>query len=161
MPLEIVRVDDRCIHGQVLMAWCPYVNPDRLILCDDDIAQSDWECELYLAAAAEYPTVVLTVAETASRFAGGDFDDECVFMIVRSPQVVVELMQQGLPVARVIIGGMHYESGKRKLAPFIYADDADIQVFRYLLQSGVALEGRDVPSCKPVDIAKLDAVKLI
>ena len=47
MSLVLVRIDDRLIHGQVTVGWGSFLNPDRIMLVSDDIAQNNWEKELY------------------------------------------------------------------------------------------------------------------
>jgi mannose/fructose/N-acetylgalactosamine-specific phosphotransferase system component IIB len=159
MAIAMVRIDDRLIHGQVVAGWCPVIHPDYLILCDDDIASSDWECQLYKDAALEYETSVLTVAETAELLQGPTLDSKKVFVVVASPRTVVRLLDHGLQLSRVVVGGMHFQPGKRRINDFIFIDDDDLKSFELLLQRGVALEAKDVPTCKPIDLAALLGLK--
>jgi mannose/fructose/N-acetylgalactosamine-specific phosphotransferase system component IIB len=48
MPVVLYRVDERLIHGQVVVGWGARLSPDRIVVVDDDIAASDWEQELYM-----------------------------------------------------------------------------------------------------------------
>lgn len=148
----MVRIDDRLIHGQVVAGWCPLVTPDHLILCDDEIAQSEWESELYKDAASEYKTSVCSIKETVELINSEVAKNERIFLVVESPKTIVKLMQQGVTLDRVIIGGMHYRPQKRCIAPFIYVDDEDIKHFKTLASRNIRLEGRDVPNCKVIDI---------
>lgn len=154
MSLEMVRIDDRLIHGQVVVGWCPDIEPDRLILCDDEIASCDWESEIYQDAAPEYETSVCTVEGTARLLGDDKTKKECIFLIVSSPAVLVRLMKRGIKIERVTVGGMHYQEGKRKIANYVFIDDTDLEHFRYLVRNNVTLEARDVPTCRPVDLTQ-------
>ena len=50
MPIVLCRVDDRLIHGQVVMGWGRPLGVTRIILVDDQVAGSSWEQELYRMA---------------------------------------------------------------------------------------------------------------
>lgn len=159
MSIEMVRIDDRLIHGQVVAGWCPVIHPDHLILCDDDIAGSDWESQLYRDAALDYETSVLTTGKTVELLQSHTLDSQKVFLVVASPQIVVRLLDLGLPLSRVVIGGMHFQPGKRRVNDFIFVNDEDLKSFESLLKRGVMLEAKDVPTCKPIDLLSLLGLK--
>ena len=46
MSIVLFRVDERLIHGQVVVGWAE-LHPDRIVVVDDEIAASQWEQELY------------------------------------------------------------------------------------------------------------------
>lgn len=154
MPITMLRIDDRLIHGQVVVGWCPNIQPDHLILCNDDVAKNDWDREIYKNAAFDYDTSICTVEETIKLLQSEEMANKKIFIIVDSPRVAAQLLNLGLNIDKINVGGMHYQEGKRKIAPFIYVDDEDIKYFRFLKNHNVELEGKDVPSCKSIDIAK-------
>ena len=47
MDVQLFRIDDRLIHGQVVIGWVKYLKSKRIILCDDDVVKNEWEKELY------------------------------------------------------------------------------------------------------------------
>ncbi|MFQ5824637.1 MAG: PTS system mannose/fructose/N-acetylgalactosamine-transporter subunit IIB [bacterium] len=154
MPIELIRIDDRLIHGQVVIGWCPYIQPDHLVLCNDEVANNEWEREIYKEAASDYQISICSVDETVKLLQSKELKNKKIFIIVDSPGVVVQLLNLGIKIDKVNVGGMHYQAGKRKIAPFIYVDDEDITNFRFLKIHDIELEGRDVPICKSIDIAK-------
>lgn len=149
----MIRIDDRLIHGQVVVGWCPNLKPDRLILCDDEIARSDWESQIYKDASNEYAVSVCTVDETVDLIQDGKFENDRIFLIVGYPGILVRLLQQGLMFNKVTVGGMHYESGKRKVLDFVYIDDTDLKNFQYLHEQNILIECKALPNCKSVNLA--------
>ncbi len=154
MSLEMVRIDDRLIHGQVVVGWCPYLRPDRLILCDDEIASSEWECEIYRDAGGEYTTSIYSIRSGADYLKDSESHAQKIFLVVATPGVVLELLDCGVKIERVTVGGMHYQAGKRKISNYIYIDDKDLKDFRSLASRKVMIEGLDLPNCKPINLAK-------
>ena len=47
MTLVLYRIDDRLIHGQVVVGWGQPLDIGFIVLVDDAVAASDWEQELY------------------------------------------------------------------------------------------------------------------
>lgn len=153
MPLILVRIDDRLIHGQVVVGWGSYLNPDRIILCSDEIASSEWEKEIYLSAASDIEASVLTVEETAQYLRQDT--GERIILLVESPEVIVNLIKKGVAIKSVNIGGMHFKEGKRQFTPYVFLDDEDIRNFNILKNMNIELEIRDIPTRKKTDLAKI------
>jgi len=47
VTVELFRIDDRLIHGQVVVGWGQPLDIGFIVLVDDTVAASDWEQELY------------------------------------------------------------------------------------------------------------------
>ncbi len=154
MALTMVRVDDRLIHGQVVVGWCPFIKPDKLVLCDDEIAKDEWEAEIYKDAAGEYQTCICSVEAAAELLKQAENSKERLFLLVASPHVLVQLLQLGVNFDKVVVGGMHYQSGKRKITNYVYIDDEDLKDFQFLASHKVRIEAKDLPHCKSIDLAK-------
>ena len=66
MSIVLCRIDDRLIHGQVVIGWGRAMAINLIILVDDQVAASEWEQELYrMAVAPEIEVRFVTVAEAA------------------------------------------------------------------------------------------------
>ena len=47
MTVVLFRIDERLIHGQVVIGWGTQLRPHSYIVVDDELADSDWEQDLY------------------------------------------------------------------------------------------------------------------
>ncbi len=154
MPLVQVRIDDRLIHGQVVVGWRHVLRPQRIVLCSDEVANSEWQRTIYLSAVTnDIESSVLTLHETIDALKSNRFKDERVLLLVDTPKSIVELVNAGVDIKEVNVGGMHFRPGKNQISPFIFVDEEDIRNFRILFEKGIRLDGRDVPTRSPVDIA--------
>ena len=154
MPVEmisLIRIDDRLIHAQVVIGWGHVLQPDRIIIADDQVAASDWEQSLYTEATPpEIRVSILTLDETVRRLEGGVFDREKVILLVGHPDRLLALMDLGLDIETVNVGGLHYAKGKEKVLDHIYLDDGEKRALRELVKRGVTLEARALPESEPV-----------
>lgn len=159
MPLVLARIDDRLIHGQVVVGWGSHIKPDRIILCSDSVANCSWQREIYTSAGslAMYHVIISiwTIHETIDYFKKTYFDDEKVILLVETPKELIDLIKSNIPINTVNVGGMHFKRGKRQLAPYIFVNDDDINSFKKLINNNIILEGQDVPNSKKINVAEL------
>lgn len=151
------RIDDRLIHGQVLVAWGARLHPLRMWVVDDAVAASDWERQVYTDAAPGVDVRVTGVAEAAAAYAAEAGAPGGAFLLVRDLATARRLVEAGAAVPAFNVGGLHFAPGKDKVAEYVYLDAADRADARALLARGVVLEVRDVPASKPQPLESLDA----
>jgi mannose/fructose/N-acetylgalactosamine-specific phosphotransferase system component IIB len=151
--IVLFRVDDRLIHGQVVLGWGTVLKPDRIVVADDRVAANEWERDLYAAAAPpDIKVSILSLSEAAAQIKAGIFDGEKLFLLVKQPKSVLTLMDLGLPVSEVNVGGIHYREGREKIIENVYIDADERSVMRELAKRGVTLDGRALPSSKAVTL---------
>ncbi|PYO08249.1 MAG: hypothetical protein DMD30_08725 [Gemmatimonadetes bacterium] len=67
MGIHLYRIDDRLIHGQVVVGWGQPLNIRFLVLVDDLVASSDWEKDLYRMAVPPEMEIYFADVVTAIR----------------------------------------------------------------------------------------------
>jgi mannose/fructose/N-acetylgalactosamine-specific phosphotransferase system component IIB len=150
------RVDDRLIHGQVLVAWGHRLHPRRIWVVDDASAADPWERELLATAAPGIEVVVVGVAEAVGAYAGESSSAGSAFLLVRDLATALALVQGGAPIHAFNLGGLHYAPGKDKVNEYVYLDAADRRAARALIDQGVQLDVQDVPASRSRALLDLD-----
>jgi mannose/fructose/N-acetylgalactosamine-specific phosphotransferase system component IIB len=156
MSWLLQRIDDRLIHGQVVVAWGQRLHPRRIWVADDAAAANAWEKDLLATASPGAEVCVVTVAEMAAAWAGESEAAGGAFLVVRDLATALALVEAGASVPRFTLGGLHYAPGKTKVNEYIYLDAADRARARALLARGVALEVQDVPAARAESLVALD-----
>ncbi len=153
MAFVLVRIDDRLIHGQVTVAWGSQLNPDVIVLVNDDVASTEWKRELYSTTDTMGARIdVLGIESFLERLAGAEWQEEDAILVVNSAADLLALMRGGLSTESVNVGGMHFTEGKREVLQYVYVDDDDVRDLLDISDRGAALEARDVPQSEPVDL---------
>ena len=42
MPIKMIRIDDRLIHGQIVTAWAKAIQASKIWIIDDGVAKDDF-----------------------------------------------------------------------------------------------------------------------
>jgi PTS system mannose-specific IIB component/fructoselysine and glucoselysine-specific PTS system IIB component len=150
------RVDDRLIHGQVLVAWGARLAPVRIWVVDDGVAGSEWERTLFREAAPGIEVRVAGVPEAAEAHAVEAAAPGAAFLLVRDLATARRLVEAGAVVDEWNVGGLHYAPGKDKLNDYVYLGPADRADARALLAKGATLSVQDVPASPATPLSALD-----
>ena len=156
MSWLLQRVDDRLIHGQIVVAWGGRLAPARIWIADDAAAGDAWERDLLASAAPGVEVRVVTIAEAAARWAEEAAAPGGAFLLVRDLLSALALVEAGAAPRRLTIGGLHHAPGRVKVNDYLYLGPADRRAATALLARGVALEAQDLPATRPTPLRDLD-----
>ena len=155
MPnILLTRIDNRLIHGQVGMTWANHLGANLIVVANDKVADDEVQQNLMdMAVSNEVETRYFTIQETIDKIHYAA-DDQLIFLVVKTPQDVVKLVEGNVPVKKLNIGNMHYSDGKQQISSTVSIDEEDKKAFKRLQQLGVEMEIRRVPDEGSVDILK-------
>jgi mannose/fructose/N-acetylgalactosamine-specific phosphotransferase system component IIB len=158
MPILLYRVDDRLIHGQVVVGWGRPLGIERIILVDDQVAGSPWEQELYrMAVPREIALDFVTVREAASRLVAWQAAAERSLLLTGDIPTMAALHAADRGAVRAInIGGLHHQPGRRQRLPYVYLTDEELAGLKRLEAEGAAVSAQDVPTAAPVPLRGLE-----
>lgn len=156
MSIVLYRVDERLIHGQVVVGWGNRLQFDRVVLVNDQVASNPWERELYLSCVPPYMKAnILSVDDAISKILQDRFASERTVVLVDSPFDVLEMVKKGVEFDSVNVGGVHSKAGRRKILPYLFLSPEEISAFRRIISTGIRCECRDVPLAEKHDLSVL------
>jgi mannose/fructose/N-acetylgalactosamine-specific phosphotransferase system component IIB len=156
MTWTLHRIDDRLIHGQVVVAWGQRLNPKRIWVVDDASAANDWERDLLAMSAPGVDVRVTTIAAAVAAHAEEAIAPGGAFLLVRSLPAAQALVEAGARISAFNVGGLHYAPGKDRLGEYVYLDEDDREAARALRRAGVELYVQDIPAAPPQPLESLD-----
>lgn len=158
MPFDpiFIRIDDRLIHGQVLVGWGSYYPIKHIIVANNHIAQNDWEKNLLLMAAPSNMDARVLSLEGALDYIHENLEArEISLVLVNSPQDIQKMADNGLKVKRINVGGIHFNEGRAEYLSYLYLSREEAGIFKELIQQGFFFECQDVPTNAKHDLAKI------
>lgn len=89
MKINLVRIDDRLIHGQVATVWSKEANAQRIIICSDEVAKDQIRKTLLLQVGPPGVKVsVVDVAKAVRVYNNPKYEKDTVFFLYTCPQDV-------------------------------------------------------------------------
>ncbi len=157
MPVVLSRVDDRLIHGQVVIGWGRPLGATRIVLVDDEVAANGWEQDLYRMAVPEGIDVVFASVSGAVGHLGEWREDARRTMLLTGDLPAMVRLRDADPAAvgHVNLGGIHHRPGRTERLPYIYLSPDEYQLLLDLASRGADLTAQDVPSAVPVGVGGL------
>lgn len=149
----LYRVDDRLVHGQVVVGWGRHLKAKAIVVCSDNAARDDFaRTMMEMGAPAEVKVEVVTVAEGAERVKKGVYDKLPTIALFETPADVLRFINYGVKIQSLNIGGMRYEAGKRQIMEAVSVSAEDCRALRAIAAAGVDIYVQMVPAAKPIDI---------
>jgi mannose/fructose/N-acetylgalactosamine-specific phosphotransferase system component IIB len=157
MSIVLFRVDERLIHGQVIVGWGSALHPDRIVVVDDDLAVSDWEQELYAMGLPDDLTTSFESVEGArSQLPAWRDGEPRILVLTRDVATMRRLADAGaMRGDEVNIGGIHYAPGRTQVLPYVYLSPTEFDEMGGLEAEGVRVSARDLPGERRVDLKEM------
>ncbi|WP_285315678.1 PTS mannose transporter subunit IIAB [Providencia rettgeri] len=147
MVIALARIDDRLIHGQVATRWTKETQVKRIIVVSDDVAKDQVRSTLLKQVAPPGVTAhVVDVAKCIRVYNNPKYAGERVMLLFTNPTDVKRIVEEGVDVKSVNIGGMAYHDGKTMVTNAVSINQEDIDAFNYLNDKKIELEVRKVSS---------------
>ena len=156
MDAVFTRIDSRLIHGQVAGTWVPFIAPQTFIAASDNAAHDKLRKSLLLQVApAGVKTNVLDIAKAGRVYNNPKYTGMKTMFVVESPVDVVRLLDEGVKINEVNVGGVTFKTGMVQLSDAVYASEEHLEAYRELIKRGVKLTVQQLPNHSPVDLEKI------
>jgi mannose/fructose/sorbose-specific phosphotransferase system IIB component len=152
MSVLYVRIDDRLIHGQILESWLPFLNTNEILIVSDIIIQDETRMDLMKLSMPEHVKLKIKTVHDSVKYLKHIKPEKKILLITPSPCEILSLIDAGVKFDVVNVGGMHYSIGKIQIGRAVFIDEKDMQCLKKIASKGIKLEGRGVPTDRPVDI---------
>ncbi len=158
MNIGLARIDDRLIHGQVATRWTKETNVTRIIVVSDEVAADTVRKTLLTQVAPPGVTAhVVDVAKMIRVYNNPKYAGDRVMLLFTNPTDVERVVEGGVKITSVNIGGMAFRQGKTQVNNAISVDEKDIAAFKKLNERGIELEARKVSTDQKLKMMDLIA----
>lgn len=149
----LARVDDRLIHGEVVSVWTPNLSVNCILVVDDAVAADKFNCRVLKSLAPEGVKVFVVTIEGAIKGLLKDaVPGEKVMVLTKSPIAYDKLVQGGVPIKEVNLGGMGMRGERRPFIKNVAADPDEIVAIENLRAAGVHVYYQLVPEQAVIEV---------
>ena len=159
MTLVLNRIDDRLIHGQVVVGWGQPLDVKFIVLVDDAVAGSDWEQELYrMGVPPEMEVRFHSAADAAPKLDAYRAEKRPGILVTGDIATMRSLVEHG-GVREVNVGGIHHRAGRTQHLRYVFLTAEEGEALRELALLGGVVTAQDVPAARPMPLEELLAAR--
>ena len=156
MPIELYRIDDRLIHGQVVVGWGQPLGIAFIVLVDDSVANSEWEQDLYRMGVPPGVEVSFVTVDEAIEGLPRWTADGPKGLLLTGDIDTMRRLTEGSPLVRAVnLGGVHHSAGRTQHLRYVFLTPGEEATLRMMDAAGVVISAQDVPATRPVPLAQL------
>jgi PTS system mannose-specific IIB component/fructoselysine and glucoselysine-specific PTS system IIB component len=155
VTLVLYRIDDRLIHGQVVVGWGQPLDVGFIVLVDDTLAASAWEQDLYrMGVPPEMDVYFNTTAEAITAIPRYRTDPRSGILLTEDIATMRRLVDSA-GVVEVNVGGIHARPGRSQRIRYVFLSSEEEQQLRDLAAGGAVVTAQDVPGARAVSLRDL------
>ncbi len=138
MSIQMIRIDDRLIHGQIVTAWAKNLQIKKIWIVDDGVAKDDFiKGVMQMVAPSDRELIITGMAEIPALVEKFDASMDNVLILVKYPYVAKEIFLAGVGLKELNIGGMGAGAERKKLFKNISASQAEKDTLKSIQAMGV------------------------
>lgn len=150
MKLALIRIDDRLIHGQITMGWSRSVGANVILVANDAVANDPMQRNLMkMAVPPGIKAEIFTIDEAAEKLTTEALQNANILLLVRNPIDFMRLVDQGVSVDMVNVGGVRPAGATIKLTKEVSATPEELEAWKKVDASGIRIEVCFLPGSRP------------
>lgn len=154
MSFLLYRIDDRLIHGQVVVGWGQPLDARFIVLVDSEVATSDWEQELYRMGVPPHMDVYfVSVADAIQLVPRLQKDERPGILLTPDVATMHRLVDAGV-VEAVNVGGIHHRPGREQKLRYVFLTPAETSELEAMSKS-VRVFAQDLPGATEYTIEQI------
>ena len=149
MPVIHVRMDNRLIHGQILVSWNSVFKIDRIVVTNDRVAADPIQVTLLKAVAPIGAEVsVLSIKDCVAYSSSPEAEKENIFIIAKYPEDGLALVEAGLKMPVLNLGNQAFVRGSQKVSNTVFLTESGLKALKKLHEMGIRISCRMMPPDK-------------
>ncbi len=153
MPIKFLRIDDRLIHGQVVVAWIKNYSARRVVIVDDQVVKDEFLIDVMkMVAPSGIELAVIGTDNLQEQLQKFEEDKANTVILVKTPMTAKKLFDNGIAVKKLNVGGMGANPNRKQLYKNVSASTEEIEILEALEKQGIDVYFQATPSDKVVSL---------
>lgn len=131
--VNLARVDERLIHGQVMLTLSQRAGVNSIFVVDDVVARDKFMKDLYKSAGSRtgQKTIVISTNKAKEYWDDFKFKDYSPILICKTVGVIYELVKHGVPIKELNLGGIAQKNpSDTMVSKTVYLTEADAKMLK-------------------------------
>ncbi|MCI1859836.1 MAG: PTS sugar transporter subunit IIB [Sporolactobacillus sp.] len=151
--INLARVDDRLIHGQVMTKWSKGHGTNALYVVDDATAADEFMKQIYsnVNSSANLRVEVYSISEAIDRWHKDQFGKDNVILLFKSIESAKRIIDQGdIPIKTLNVGGIAKKPGTKSIINSVGLSTEDAERLKEIASKDIEIFFQMVPDSRRV-----------
>lgn len=154
--IELLRVDDRLIHGQVAVSWTAFLGADTIVVANDRAATDKLMQSAFRLAQPPQTTLSIKSVKGATLVINNPkHEARKIFVVCASPEDALEIVRSCPAVREVCLGGIRQSGDRRRITPQVFLDEGDLRAVEAMAELGARVTLQSLPDQSAMDVAAI------
>lgn len=145
MSIELVRIDDRLIHGQIATTWINDYNIEQVLIVDDNVVQDKMQQSVIsMTAPANVKVKVFGVDSFIGIYKKNPIKRRTMIVLTNSIDAY-RLLAGGVQIDYLNVGGMRFLDGRTKIARAVSVTPEEREAFKKIIEMGIDVRIQMIP----------------
>lgn len=151
--INLARVDDRLIHGQVMTKWTKGFGTNSVYVVDNATAADDFMKDIYVSTnlTGGLGIKVYSAKEVAEAWQKDHFGNDKVVVVFKYVKEVKEALAAGLELEALNVGGVSKKPNTDFVIPTVAIGDEERALLKEFHDQGIEVYFQTVPDSKRVE----------
>lgn len=137
MKVELARIDERLVHGQVIASWTRVLGIEKILVIDDSLATDSFMSEVLKMAAPSGVDILVLTAEQARDKLLDDKSSDKVMLLFKNIKSALKLVKAGYELKELDIGNIGSGANRKAYNKRVFMSDEELDIAEELINMNV------------------------
>ena len=150
--LNMVRVDYRMVHGQIVAKWIKFRPVDRLILADDSLVDDPFMGDIYRMAVPDREVDIVKLGDVQTAI---DRKNDTVLLIFKDVASAYTVYKNGLQLPELNVGAVQNSAQRKAVVQGVALSVEEYEKLSEMKAEGVNVFLQPIPENDPVSLGSI------
>ena len=151
--LNMVRVDYRMVHGQIVAKWIKFRPVDRLILADDSLVDDPFMGDIYRMAVPDREVDIVKLGDVQTAI---DRKNDTVLLIFKDVASAYTVYKNGLQLPELNVGAVQNSAQRKAVVQGVALSVEEYEKLSEMKAEGVNVFLQPIPENDPVSLGSIE-----
>lgn len=151
--LNMVRVDYRMVHGQIVAKWIKFRPVDRLILADDSLVDDPFMGDIYRMAVPDREVDIVKLGDVQTAI---DRKNDTVLLIFKDVASAYTVYKNGLQLPELNVGAVQNSAQRKAVVQGVALSVEEYEKLSEMKAEGVNVFLQPIPENDPVGLGSIE-----
>ena len=151
--LNMVRVDYRMVHGQIVAKWIKFRPVDRLILADDSLVDDPFMGDIYRMAVPDREVDIVKLGDVQTAI---DRKNDTVLLIFKDVASAYTVYKHGLQLPELNVGAVQNSAQRKAVVQGVALSVEEYEKLSEMKAEGVNVFLQPIPENDPVSLGSIE-----